>query len=240
MPDEQKNKPPVLKDDNANSHTDWVFYLQQLLNYAYEQQVLREDGHWGAHTANAVEHYRKHYNLGNDAVVDAETWKKLGYTEAAKAAEVKDIQHDVQLVKAPSEDLCWAAAAATVLSTGTEQTDVDKVCEKAGTGRVRLTFTELAQHASELRLQTVSVKVNDPLSWTGALESEKAIMSLTKEAHLMVVVTGIRKSPANAEKVDLFVMDPVYDRREWVDFHEHFLKDRGLDDVEETDLYTGQ
>src|SRR5262245_4814319 len=74
---EQRPDPlPTLKTGTSN--TDWVKYLQQMLNYHYGSQVVMEDGDYDGQTAGAVEHFRSQQGLEGGQTVDSKVWEKLG------------------------------------------------------------------------------------------------------------------------------------------------------------------
>ncbi|GLZ42966.1 peptidoglycan-binding domain-containing protein [Actinokineospora sp. NBRC 105648] len=65
---------PVL---HPGTSSDWVLYLQQLLNQHYQQSVVDENGAFDEATENAVRHLRQQNGLPNDSTVDDEVWSVL-------------------------------------------------------------------------------------------------------------------------------------------------------------------
>ena len=64
--------------------SEWVAYLQQLLNHHYQQSVVPENGEFDDTTANAVRHFRQQGGLGDGAGVDAHVWAALTGGDAAQ------------------------------------------------------------------------------------------------------------------------------------------------------------
>ena len=57
--------------------SEWVLYLQQLLNHYYEQEVVPESGDFDETTASAVSHFREQHGLKEGSTVDWTVWEKL-------------------------------------------------------------------------------------------------------------------------------------------------------------------
>lgn len=57
--------------------SEWVRYLQSLLNYHYQQTVVPENGEFDETTENAVRHYREQNGLSGGSTVDSEVWALL-------------------------------------------------------------------------------------------------------------------------------------------------------------------
>jgi hypothetical protein len=57
--------------------SEWVSYLQQLLNHHYQQSVVAENGAFDDATANTVQHFREQNGLGNSSNVDSQVWARL-------------------------------------------------------------------------------------------------------------------------------------------------------------------
>lgn len=217
MSDEKKPKAPELGTGKDNSDTDWVFYLQQMLNFKYQMQVVEEDGRWGAVTSNAVAHFRQHYGLGTDDVVDAATWKELGHEEK----QVESVDKSATLVQATDSDLCWAAAIATLLSSKGGEHTVDKVCEDSGLGKAKHGFLEI-QHLSteKIKFTLAETAVGDAASWSSALKSHGPLLMPVNGEYHMVVVSGIRPKD---DAVEIHVLDPIANKSDWLEFEQAFL-----------------
>ncbi|OLF16160.1 peptidoglycan-binding domain-containing protein [Actinophytocola xanthii] len=69
--------PPTLGPGQENPE-EWVKYLQEMLNWYYQMQVVSQDGEFGAQTRNAVEHLRKQLRLPDGAEVDEQVWRAIG------------------------------------------------------------------------------------------------------------------------------------------------------------------
>lgn len=66
--------------------SEWVSYLQQMLNHHYQQTVVDENGTYDDATASAVAHFRTQNGLADGSTVDAKFWNALlGRTESADA-----------------------------------------------------------------------------------------------------------------------------------------------------------
>lgn len=69
---------PGTRDEHGREVSRWVTYLQQMINYTYQQAVVMEDGVYDNITANAVKHFREQQHLPPGEYVDKELWLKLG------------------------------------------------------------------------------------------------------------------------------------------------------------------
>ncbi|MFL6142421.1 MAG: peptidoglycan-binding protein [Labedaea sp.] len=69
MADEPELKP--------GASSEWVSYLQQMLNHHYQQTVVEENGWYDDATASAVAHFRKQSGLDEGDHVDSEFWDLL-------------------------------------------------------------------------------------------------------------------------------------------------------------------
>ena len=81
--DHEPDKLPELHEGATD--TKWVKYLNQMLNYYYQMQVVPEDGHYDSQTANVVSHYRGLVGLPAGQHVDKEMWLKLGVEDSHAA-----------------------------------------------------------------------------------------------------------------------------------------------------------
>lgn len=61
----------------GSTETDWVTYLQQMLNHHYQQSVVAEDGHFGDELESVVKHAQEQNNLPVDGVVGNGLWAVL-------------------------------------------------------------------------------------------------------------------------------------------------------------------
>ncbi|SRR6266545_6998244 len=57
--------------------SEWVSYLQQMLNHHYQQTVVHESGVYDDATASAVAHYRTQNGLSDKSTVDGTFWDAL-------------------------------------------------------------------------------------------------------------------------------------------------------------------
>src|SRR5262245_16667844 len=83
----QAKLPPLMAqgwhDPDASSHQPrWAAYLQQMLNYHYQQEVVPDSGEFEWLTARAVRHFREQNGLPEGEHVDLAFWSKLGVEDA--------------------------------------------------------------------------------------------------------------------------------------------------------------
>ncbi|CRK56564.1 hypothetical protein [Alloactinosynnema sp. L-07] len=64
-------------DLSPGESSEWVQYLQQLLNHHYQQTVVAENGEFDDATANAVRHFRTQNGLPDGDTVDSYVWDLL-------------------------------------------------------------------------------------------------------------------------------------------------------------------
>ncbi|HVK21840.1 MAG TPA: peptidoglycan-binding domain-containing protein [Actinokineospora sp.] len=64
-------------DLSPNESSEWVQYLQQLLNHYYQQTVVPESGEYDETTVNAVRHFRAQNGLPESDSVDSDVWDLL-------------------------------------------------------------------------------------------------------------------------------------------------------------------
>jgi hypothetical protein len=217
---EEKPKAPALGTGQPNP-TDWVFYLQQMLNFKYQMQVVEENGTWDAATANAVAHFREYYGLGSGDTVDKKTWKELGHEDE----KLENVDKPATLVEEPDSDLCWASAIATVLKAKGGDHTVEKVCEEAGTGKTKQGYGEVSMFAQDkFHLAQTGVKADSAASWSKALKGHGPVLSPTSTDHHILVVAGIRAAEGDEEKVEIHVLDPISKQDKWLKFQEEFLE----------------
>jgi peptidoglycan hydrolase-like protein with peptidoglycan-binding domain len=64
-------------DLEPGSSSEWVSYLQQMLNHHYQQQVVTENGFYDDETQSAVQHFREQNGLPEVSTVDSTFWDML-------------------------------------------------------------------------------------------------------------------------------------------------------------------
>jgi peptidoglycan hydrolase-like protein with peptidoglycan-binding domain len=64
-------------DLEPGASSEWVSYLQQMLNHHYQQTVVEENGWFDDATASAVLHFRQQSGLPESSTVDSEFWDAL-------------------------------------------------------------------------------------------------------------------------------------------------------------------
>lgn len=57
--------------------SEWVLYLQQMINHHYQQAVVPESGAFDETTASAVSHFREQNGLAAGHTVDSSVWNRL-------------------------------------------------------------------------------------------------------------------------------------------------------------------
>src|SRR5256885_3485281 len=138
-------------DPDESAHQPrWIAYLQQMLNYHYQQEVVPDRGEFEWLTARAVQHFREQNHLPPGSHVDREFWGKLGVEDPPEDTshsgsgshsgdaghgggdhqgggdDFADIQYDnVTLVDMPDSYMSWAATLASLANTKGESYTVD-------------------------------------------------------------------------------------------------------------------
>lgn len=64
-------------DLRPGESSEWVLYLQQLLNHHYQQTVVPESGEFDDTTAGAVSHFREQNGFSSGSTVDSSVWDRL-------------------------------------------------------------------------------------------------------------------------------------------------------------------
>lgn len=64
-------------DLEPGASSEWVSYLQQMLNHHYGQTVVDENGWYDDATGSAVAHFRTQNGLPDGDGVDAQFWDRL-------------------------------------------------------------------------------------------------------------------------------------------------------------------
>ena len=64
-------------DLTPGESSEWVLYLQQMLNHHYQQEVVPENGWFDEATASAVSHFRAENGLEPGDTVDWAVWERL-------------------------------------------------------------------------------------------------------------------------------------------------------------------
>jgi hypothetical protein len=216
-------KPPQLGDGEENS-SEWVRYLQQMLNYFYQMQVVPQNGEFDDTTRHAVAHLRDHLGLSGEAIVDDELWKQLGVEEE----QVTDVDKDVTLVPA-DEDTCWAAAFSMVLAAKGETKPVDDICG----GQRRRSATEAREVASTLGFGPSACSAGNAGSWSGVLQAHGALwVPVPSNDQHVIVVAGIRNAEAG---IEIHPLDPLYGNEDWLAFDE-FCQHYGFGEQAEVEV----
>lgn len=217
---QQAEQPPTLEPNGTNPRQ-WVEYLQQMLNWFYQMQVVTQDGVFGSRTQDAVAHLRGQLGLSSEALVDERFWKELegagsGGSAGSGGGVGEPVDVSVQLVPG-DEETSWAAAIAMVASSNNNAQTLDTVL--AASPQRQRTATEARQIATEhfgLREQTCHGSQAE--SWAGVLRAHGALwVQVPNDEYHVFVVAGIR---AEGDDVRIHVLDPRNNDDQWAEFPE--------------------
>jgi hypothetical protein len=226
----QQQAPPTLGPGQENPE-EWVKYLQEMLNWYYQMQVVNQDGEFGSQTRKAVEHLRGQLHLSAGAVVDAEVWRAIGDSASRSSGRRsggergesdedagqdvgEDVDVPVTLVTADPE-VSWAAAIAMVATAGNNAQTVEAVLERSP--QHNRTASEARQIATEhFGLSEKDCRGDRAESWAGLLRAHGALWVPVPDVDDHVfVVAGIGQ---DGDEVRIHVLDPRTGADEWVDF----------------------
>lgn len=209
----------------------WITYLQQMLNYHYQEEIVPTNGEFEWLTARAVSHFREQNGLGEGAFVDIAFWNKLGVEDApettstesagsqgqhTQSADFADVVHPVALVDLPDSELSWAAALAIVLNYGGADLTVESLCERAGAPLRRMTWHEAQPIGQSLGLRLATGQGNTAQAWAALLHDHGPVWmpDPTNEYHV-VVVAGIGH---DGDQVLVHLLDAESHSDSWVPF----------------------
>jgi hypothetical protein len=225
--------PPTLGPGQENPE-EWVRYLQEMLNWYYQMQVVNQDGKFGAQTANAVEHLRGQLHLSDGSEVDAEVWKAIGDGGSRGTGNSSGAEHGEQgeseqdgsedvgagtdvpvTLLATDPEVSWAAAIAMVATAGNNAQTVESVLERSP--QRNRTASEARQLAVEqFALSEKNCRGDRAESWAGLLAAHGALWVPVPDVDDHVfVVAGIGQ---NGDEVQIHVLDPRTGADEWADF----------------------
>lgn len=214
---DQQTKPPNLGPTEENPQP-WVEYLQQMLNWFYQMQVVSQDGVFGHQTRNAVEHLRGQLGLSAEPVVDEQLWKELegsGGSSGSSGEGVGDpVDISVELVSG-DEETSWAAAIAMVASSNNNPQTLDAVLAKSP--QRQRTATEARQIAAEhFGMTEQACHASQAESWAGVLRAHGALwVQVPGDEHHVFVVAGIK---TEGDAVKIHVLDPRNGYNDWAEF----------------------
>jgi hypothetical protein len=248
--DKEPDKLPHLAEGSADEK--WVKYLNQMLNYYYQMQVVPEDGHYDSQTANVVSHYRGLVGLPAGTHVDKEMWLKLGVedshaaweerqrTKAKSAQRGAAAQHGagqhggdhgsfepqhyaVNLIPLTSAGSCWAASMAMVLNFKGGSHTVASVCEHGHIDPNDFKSAgEVVSIGTEMGLQQVYCDGTSAAGWAEALHTGPLWTPIPGNDSNVIVVAGINGS---GDDVTVHVLDPAQNYDDWMgfsDFSQHY------------------
>jgi hypothetical protein len=207
----KKQKPPNLGPTEENPRS-WVEYLQQMLNWFYQMQVVTQDGVFGNQTMHAVTHLRGQLHLSEEPVVDEELWKQLEGTSGGGVGDPVDVT--VELVPGDGET-SWAASIAMVASANSNAQTLESVLAKSP--QRQRTATEARQIATEhFGFAPQDCEASEEESWAGVLRAHGALwVQVPDDEYHVFVVAGIKTED---DVVKIHVLDPRTGHNEWPEF----------------------
>jgi hypothetical protein len=242
-------------DPDQSSHQPrWIAYLQQMLNYHYQQEVVPDSGEFEWLTARAVRHFREQNGLPEGEHVDHALWGKLGvedtpedtshsgsgahdgsgHADGAQGGDFTDVQHPASMVDVPDSNLSWAASLAIMANTKGNSYTVDSFCEHVGAAKEPKSWQDAESVALGAGLGFLQVTCNGDTAegWATVLNSSGSALWVPDPtgAEHMIVVAGIRHGSHGAE---IHVLDPS-GGEEWMPFTD-FTTNFGM-----TDGYQGE
>ena len=215
----QQSKPPEISP--TEHPEEWVLYLQQMLNWFYQMQVVVQDGNFGSQTRGVVEHLRSQLGMSVEPLVDERVWKELegsgtGTGTGSGEGVGEGAEFSVQLVRGDDET-SWAAAIAMVATSNNNTKTLEDVL--AASPQRQRTAAEAHQLATDsFGLAAHTCHTGQAESWAGVLRAHHALwVPVPGQDHYVIVVAGI-KTEGDAVKVK--VLDPHDGQDTWVGFTE--------------------
>jgi hypothetical protein len=232
--------PEGTRDEHGTEVSRWITYLQQMLNYTYQMQVVMEDGHFGSMTANAVSHFREQTNLPAGEFVDKEFWLKLGVQDLAAewdrqnagrggsgaggqqgsggssgGTDFSEVDLGVSMVQANTNEACWAAALATVLNYRGESYDTDSLCEQNGQSTQEWTSLQRATAiGAQLGLNQVVCQGGTAASLAEAMSNHGPLWTpVPGNEYHVIVLAGVTANEGNPQ---VHVLDPTTGADSWL------------------------
>lgn len=191
----------------------WVTYLQELLNFYYQMQVVDQNGHFDHATENVVSHLRDFIGIG-PGHVDLQVWQALGAespagtdsnsSSSSAGGTVHEQDHTVQIVDTQGE-AGWAAAMAIVLNAkaGGNYT-TESLCQQANVSTSdRKGWQDVVSIAREtFRMVPVDCHGGTAAGWSTALQNSPLVVVNPRDEHNVFVVAGVKADGS------LHVLDP--------------------------------
>ncbi|HET9141330.1 papain-like cysteine protease family protein [Actinophytocola sp.] len=227
---------PLPELEPGSTNTQWVTFLQQMLNYYYQMQVCAEDGHFGGQTAGVVERFRKEKKLPAGDSVDTAVWGKLGLQDSpaqsggqgqsgqhgqgqqgggSQDADFDPVDWQVTMEAAGSNETCWAAALAMVLRYRGDNYTVEDLCQR---GNVSATDWTPASRALEigagLSMRSMTCQAGVAASLAADLKAHGPLWTpVPGDEYHIVVLTGITPYEGNPH---VHVLDPLGGNDVWL------------------------
>ncbi|GLZ39448.1 papain-like cysteine protease family protein [Actinokineospora sp. NBRC 105648] len=205
--------------------SEWVTYLQQMLNHHYQQSVVPESGEFDDTTAGAVSHFADQNGLSSGQNVDAAFWDALlgrsgggsdsggssggsggGSSGGEQGQQLHEVDFPVTLLSQPDETTCWAASMVMVLNARGGDYTVERLCEETGANHDGKTWDEAEPIGKQVGMGSVYCACWTEQGWADVLSANGPLWTpVPGNAYHIIVVAGIRNGSAGAE---VHVYDP--------------------------------
>ncbi|PPK67644.1 papain-like cysteine protease family protein [Actinokineospora auranticolor] len=212
------DEPDLAPGDSS----EWVAYLQQMLNHHYQQGVVGESGEFDDTTAGAVSHFADQNGLSSGDRVDSRFWDVLLGRATGETGETgggdggggggggetgfQDIDYPVELLSQPDETTCWAASMVMVLNARGQNYTVESLCAEAGVDHQGKTWAEAEPIGKQVGMSSVYCACWTEQGWAEVLAESGPLWTPVPGAEYhIIVVAGIRQGANGAE---IHVFDP--------------------------------
>jgi hypothetical protein len=239
-----QDAPEGTKDEQGNAVPRWITYLQQMLNYHYQTEVVPTSGDFEWLTARAVSHFREQNELGEGAFVDIPFWSKLGVEDAPDEQPggqhngqqggqgFSDVDWGVSPVDLADASVSWAASMAIVLNTREGDLTVERLCERAGVAVERKSWHEAQTVGLGCGMYVVTCHGAAEAEWAGILNQHGPLwVPNPNDEYHVVVVAGVVHDGDHAA---IHVLDPARGSDQWLPFSD-FVSSYGI-----TEGYQGE
>ena len=229
------------KDEHGNAVPRWITYLQQMLNYHYQTEVVPTTGDFEWLTARTVSHFREQNGLGEGTFVDIQFWNKLGVEDAPDEQQgdgqqagqgFSDVDWGVSPVDLADASVNWAACIAIVLNTREGDITVESLCERAGVAVERKSWHEAQTVGLGCGMYVVTCHGAAEAEWAGILNQHGPLWvpNPHDEYHVMVVAGVVH----DGDHAAIHVLDPARGSDHWLPFSD-FVSSYGI-----TEGYQGE
>ncbi|WP_156892981.1 papain-like cysteine protease family protein [Actinokineospora enzanensis] len=215
------DEPDLAPGDSS----EWVAYLQQMLNHHYQQTVVPETGDFDTTTAGAVQHFAGQNDLSSDDHVDSAFWDCLlgralsSGTTPSGTPQVTEVDFPVTLLSQPDETTCWAASMVMVLNARGEDYTVERLCTETGVDHAGKTWAEAEPIGKQLGMSSVYCACWTEQGWSEVLSANGPLWTPVPGAdYHIIVVSGIRNGTNGAEIHVYDPWPPGTGDESWMDF----------------------